>query len=952
MAASTPIAKAGRVDELIDQMAANIDEIRKTISTLHEPGALIELCGIKEGGIDCGYYDDHNALAHDAKKLSDSGEYAGVYITLNPVKCDVPERLGYKKNQINYDVKNRTKDKDIDCRRWLPLDFDPVRPSNTSATDRQKGATSWCRSFTVGLLRERHIPEPIMADSGNGWYALYRTDEPNNEATALLFKNATKAIAERCSIPDVATVDSGTHNASRLIKLFGTRARKGENTHDAPHRFSRLDGVPKNLRIVSREQLEELANAVGTKKSPQTGTTGAALANKVEEFLKRAAIDVKSTHELPDGGKQWVLAQCWFKPEHKDAAVFANSAGLLTYCCFHEVCGDNTNRWKDFLESVEEKLGERFDLPRGSSVPYEMIPAEGIIHHTYTRSGDHVCKPLTNFTARIVANIEVDDGVETKNNLEIEAVLKNRTTVFSMPSSEFATMNWALDKLGGEAIIAPGAGSKDHARFAIQHLSGDIDRRTVYTHTGWRRIGSEWFYLHGDGAIGQEGLCDSLKVKLPPNLAPFRLAEPPAGEKLKAAILASLRLLDVAPLSCTLPIYASIWRALLGDSDFSVHATGLTGTFKTSVSALAMQHFGAGFDVRHVPGAWSSTANANAALQFVLKDALFLIDDFVPKGSSSDVERQHRDADRIFRGQGNTSGRGRLGRDGTSLYGANPPRGLTLSTGEDVPRGQSLNSRFWLVEFSPDDVDVKKLTDCQADASAGFYSQAMSAFLKWLAPQYTDVKNRLPKQIDRFRAAATRSGQHARTPEIVANFMVGLSSFLRFATAVGALSGDEAKTILTKAWQGLGKGAAAQARGQAAEEPTLRFLNLIAALIDRGDACLRKATAPEPSDGEKGRCIGWTTDDRVLLEPESAYAAVHQLAAQQGEAFPVRCKTLGKRLEQRRFLTHHDKNRNTIQVTIGAARRRVWSIKTSHIFPPLGETQIGDEDDSGPVEAT
>ena len=195
-------------------------------------------------------------------------------------------------------------------------------------------------------------------------------------------------------------------------------------------------------------------------------------------------------------------------------------------------------------------------------------------------------------------------------------------------------MNWALDKLGGEAIIAPGAGSKDHARFAIQHLSGDIDRRTVYTHTGWRRIGSEWLYLHGDGAIGQEGLCDSLKVKLPPNLAPFRLPEPPTGDELSDAILASLRLLDVAPLSCTLPIYASIWRALLGDSDFSVHATGLTGTFKTSVSALAMQHFGAGFDVRHVPGAWSSTANANAALQFVLKDALFLIDDFVPKGSS------------------------------------------------------------------------------------------------------------------------------------------------------------------------------------------------------------------------------------------------------------------------------------------------------------------------------
>jgi hypothetical protein len=901
---------------------ADLQEIRTTIATLHEPNALVELCAIGDGGISSGYYTDHDALAREAKRLSDLGKHSGVYVTVNPVKSDVPMQKGIETNRMYYHVASRTKDEHIAKRRWLVLDSDPVRTSNTSATKRQKAATSWCRTSTVGLLREWHMPEPVMADSGNGYYALYKTDEVNDSATAWVFKNATKAIAEKCSIPDVANVDAGTHNASRLIKLFGTMARKGADTHETPHRLSHLGDVPKNLRIVTRERLEKLANAAAnTKKSTQSPQASAALANKVEEFLKRAAIDVKSTHELSDGGKRWALAQCWFIPEHKCAAVSMYVDGALTYCCFHQSCGHNTNRWKEFLESVEAKLGDRFDLPRGSSIPYEMTP-EGIIHN-FTRHGEKIENTLTNFTARIVANTEMDDGVETKNNLEIEAVLKNRTKVFSVPSSEFATMNWAIEKLGGEAIIAPGTGAKDQARYAIQYLSGDIERRTVYTHTGWRRVGDEWFYLHGDGAIGHEGLCDSLKVKLPQNLAQFRLPEPPTGDELLDAILASLRLLHVAPLSCTLPIYASIWRALLGESDFSVHATGVTGTFKTSVSALAMQHFGAGFDARHVPGAWSSTANANAALQFVLKDALFLIDDFVPKGSSSDVERQHRDADRIFRGQGNTAGRGRLGRDGTSLRDANPPRGLTLSTGEDVPRGQSLHSRFWLVEFSPHDVDVKKLTACQDDAGAGIYAQAMSAFLKWLAPQYMDVKKRLPKQIERFRAAAARSHQHARTPEIVANLMVGLNWFLKFATEVGALSVDDAKAIRAKALRALAQAAAAQTRGQTGEDSAQRFLNLIAALLDRGDACLRETATDMPSDEEKGRrYIGWaTTDGLVLLEPESAYAAVHQLAAQQGEAFPVRLKTVGKRLEESGLLTHHDKTRNTTQVTIGATRR-------------------------------
>jgi hypothetical protein len=188
------------------------------------------------------------------------------------------------------------------------------------------------------------------------------------------------------------------------------------------------------------------------------------------------------------------------------------------------------------------------------------------------------------------------------------------------------------------------------------------------------------------------------------------------------------------------------------------------------------------------------------------------------------------------------------------------------------------------------------------------------------------------------RDAAARSGQHARTPEIVANLNLGLHYFLRFTVEVKALSAGDANGLRVKAWRALGKGAAAQTRGQAAEEPAQRFVNLIAAALDRGDACLRKAATANPLDGEKGRCIGWTTDDgMVLLNPESAFATAHELSRQQGESFPVRLKTLGKRLEERGFLTGHDKDRNTTQVTIGAARKRVWSIKKAIIIPPSEE---------------
>jgi hypothetical protein len=927
-----------------DGKGADLREIQRAIAVLHEPGQVVEVRVPGKFGVISGYYDDHGKLAKAVQQLSDSGKHEAVYYTLNC--CDGALLTRRAKNQHHYDVKKTTSDAEIARRRWLLIDLDPKRLKGVSATAEEKLAAKELALKVARTLCKEGWPSPVIALSGNGYHLLYRVDEPNDAETTELFKKCLEAIAAKFP-SDAVDVDKQVFNAARITKAYGSLAAKGVNTAERPHRFSQILFVPKSVRLVARSELMKLAGTIASAKERPNGSyeeVSAVSADEIGKFLAWGNAAVKSVTNIADGGRKWILAACPFNATHTNSpAVFQSSDGVLGFKCFHASCGEK--HWKEFRAALEEKKGEKFHFTtRSDAIPYESTP-EGIVHHTYTRNGDKIQKVLTNFGARIVTNVIEDDGIEQKNFLEMEAQCRGRSRHFCIAAADFPKMAWPIEKLGGEAILAAGTGAKDHARAAIQFLSGDIARRRVFTHTGWRHIGDEWLYLHGDGAIGRNGLSDSVKVKLPQSLAAFRLPDPPTDEWLRTAVGASLSVLDVAPLSRTLPIYASIWRALLGDSDFSVHATGPTGTFKTSVCALAMQHYGAGFDALHLPGAWSSTANANAAMQFVLKDALFLIDDFVPSGSPSDADRKHKDADRIFRGQGNISGRARLGRDGISVRESNPPRGLTVSTGEEVPRGQSLQSRLWLVEFAPGDVDIEKLTACQRHAMAGIYSGVMSAYLNWLAPQCARVKEQLPKQIEKFRDAATHSSQHARTPWIVANLMVGLSYFLRFATEVGAVSVDDAKVLRGRAWRALGRATAAQTRGQAAEEPARRFLNLILAALDRGDACLRNVGDATPSDKEKGRCVGWRTHDGlVLLEPESSYATAHQLSAQQGEGFPVRLKTLGKRLEEGGFLASHDKNRNTLQVTIGTLRRRVWAIKTSDIVPSSAEAQLDEED--------
>jgi hypothetical protein len=70
-------------------------------------------------------------------------------------------------------------------------------------------------------------------------------------------------------------------------------------------------------------------------------------------------------------------------------------------------------------------------------------------------------------------------------------------------------------------------------------------------------------------------------------------------------------LLELSPPTISFPLLAAEYRAVLGGADFALHLVGETGAFKRELAALHQQHFGAGMDRLHLPGAWSSTGNSS-----------------------------------------------------------------------------------------------------------------------------------------------------------------------------------------------------------------------------------------------------------------------------------------------------------------------------------------------------
>ena len=202
---------------------------------------------------------------------------------------------------------------------------------------------------------------------------------------------------------------------------------------------------------------------------------------------------------------------------------------------------------------------------------------------------------LANFRARIAADAIHDDGAEPRRFFHIEASVEGSAASFVAPASQFSALNWVSANLGARAWVDAGGLVKDQVRVAIQQLSTGIVQRQVYAHTGWRNIDGAWVYLHAGGAIGKDGALENIEVPLSDKLAHYVLPEPPRGGALAESVRSSLSLLDLACDRVTVPLVATVYRAVLKTCDFATYLAGPTGTFKSELAALAQAHWGPGW---------------------------------------------------------------------------------------------------------------------------------------------------------------------------------------------------------------------------------------------------------------------------------------------------------------------------------------------------------------------
>jgi biotin operon repressor len=322
------------------------DDLRSFLAVLWRPGDVREVRIPGPGRTDAGYFDSPDALAHAVEAVDGR---QNVYVTVNPVD---PALLARAANRIKARVRATTSDANITERRWLPIDIDPQRPSDISATEAEREAALEVTRRVWTYLDGLGWPEPVTAMSGNGYWLLYPVELPNDPESKRVVDGVLAHLAGRFDTAQVS-IDTTVSNAARIVALIGTLKVKGDPTKDRPHRRSGLVREPAELVPVPVHLLAELAPPAPPAAAPgPIVVTGDRMpAGWVGKLLDERAIAYRPGTR---NERTWYrLASCPFHPDDDqggDCGVGEDEAGKGLGHCFHNRGAGKG--WRDFKAAL------------------------------------------------------------------------------------------------------------------------------------------------------------------------------------------------------------------------------------------------------------------------------------------------------------------------------------------------------------------------------------------------------------------------------------------------------------------------------------------------------------------------------------------------------------------------------------------------------------------------
>ena len=313
------------------------------------------LNGQYTGNIVAGYFDNQHfeKLSTDIQNYALDPNTEAIYTTIQQLDPDTLSRI---ENRLKTGLGSNelTSDNLVTGFSLFPVDVDPPRIKGISSTNDELGAAKEKARIIAEALEKAGIPN-LRAMSGNGCHIDTLLEIfPNTEINAKRFKALGDRVAAHFN------TDTTIYNPSRIFKLYGTYARKGDNTKERPHRLAWID--IKNPQRITFDELESKLNTIlppvaegetdsvsaasPEKKEKQQTTTGRT--RTLKEWLNDYSVQY-TEKPYKDGAKYQM--DCPFDPAHTspDAACYESPNGWQ-FKCSHNSC--SSYKWTEFKAKV------------------------------------------------------------------------------------------------------------------------------------------------------------------------------------------------------------------------------------------------------------------------------------------------------------------------------------------------------------------------------------------------------------------------------------------------------------------------------------------------------------------------------------------------------------------------------------------------------------------------
>ena len=553
---------------------------------------------------------------------------------------------------------------------------------------------------------------------------------------------------------------------------------------------------------------------------------------------------------------------------------------------------------------------------------------------------------ISNFIAYVDKKVTYKNGTDINTFYHVNCVILDNPYVTLEPQivdeANYIKGTYLMGAAWNKyAIVRANRGNIDKIREVTQIFSKHtMKEEVVYSHMGFRKIKDDLCYLYHGGVIGnQTNVSVDLSKDSLENYTftskNFKTTEEEATE-IHKAIKLSYSILDLADYKITVPLiavtYLSPLYSLLKEqgilADFITYMQGASGTRKSSLAAVLLNHFGK-FNRDTFPCCFRDTLNTIEKKAYILKDCLNVIDDYNPEVLGN---RKLDTVEKLFGMYGDRTARGRMSQDGSSLKKSYTARGLAIITGETIPEvAHSRIARSIIINLKPDSINLAKLSYIQDNLE--LLSLAMRKFIELIISNEQKLKETIKTKYNELNNSSNIA-KHGRTNEIANILKLGFYIFTEFLASYSIISENEQHNISLNADYAIDELVKQQSDEVEKLEPTQMFFNAFEELIATHSIYVdtinpfRVQQMPFPDSNYRSELVGFYNKDKdcYYLYPQKIYTSIVDYYSKENIKFPISEKSLWRYLLEEGFLYRTDKTRYTVQRDIYGKKRTVVEI--------------------------